>query len=72
MVLVSDEEVEAAMRAIYDDTHNVAEGAGASGLAAVLQEQDRIRGKKVGFILTGANVDAALFSRILIADAAAK
>ena len=70
VVLVSDEEVEAAMRAIYDDTHNVAEGAGASGLAALLQERDRIRGKKVGFILTGGNVDAALFSRVLIADAA--
>ena len=69
VVVVTDDEVEAAMRAIYDDTHNVAEGAGASGLAALLQERDRIRGKRVGFILTGANVDAALFSRVLIADA---
>ena len=72
VVLVSDDEVEAAMRAIYDDTHNVAEGAGASGLAALLQERDRTRGKKVGFILTGANVDAALLSRVLTADAAGK
>ena len=72
VVLVTDDEVEAAMRAIYDDTHNVAEGAGASGLAALLQERDRTRGKKVGFILTGANVDAALFSRVLTADAAGK
>jgi threonine dehydratase len=65
VVLVSDEEVEAAMRAIYDDTHNVAEGAGASGLAALLQERERIRGTKAGFILTGGNVDAAPFARVL-------
>ena len=68
IVAVSDDEVEAAMRAIYDDTHNVAEGAGASGLAALLQEQDRVRGKKVGFILTGANVDAEVFARVLSAS----
>ena len=65
IVKVTDDEVEAAMRAIYDDTHNVAEGAGASGLAALLQERDRIRGTKVAFILTGGNVDAALFSSVL-------
>jgi threonine dehydratase len=68
VVLVTDDEVEAAMRAIYDDTHNVAEGAGASGLAALLQERDRVRGKKVGFILTGANVDAGVFARVLSAS----
>jgi threonine dehydratase len=68
IVAVSDDEVEAAMRAIYDDTHNVAEGAGASGLAALLQERDRVRGKKVGFILTGANVDAGVFARVLSAS----
>ena len=72
IVTVNDDEVEAAMRAIYDDTHNVAEGAGASGLAALLLERDRIRGTRAGFILTGANVDAALFSRVLKADAAGK
>ena len=72
IVTVNDDEVEAAMRAIYDDTHNGAEGAGASGLAALLLERDRIRGTRAGFILTGANVDAALFSRVLKADAAGK
>ena len=65
VVLVNDDEVEAAMRAIYDDTHNVAEGAGASGLAALLQERKRMAGKAVGFILTGGNVDASAFARVL-------
>jgi threonine dehydratase len=65
IVLVSDDEVEEAMRAIYEDTHNVAEGAAAASLAAVLQEQRQIRNRKVGVVLTGANVDARLFAPIL-------
>ena len=65
VVEVSDDEIEAAMRAIYDDTHNVAEGAAASSLAALLQERDRVRGREVGIVLTGANVDAAVFARVL-------
>jgi threonine dehydratase len=65
VVEVSDDEIEAAMRAIYDDTHNVAEGAAASSLAALLKERDRVRGREVGIVLTGANVDAATFARVL-------
>jgi threonine dehydratase len=67
IVEVTDDEIEEAMRAIYDDTHNVAEGAGAAGLAALLQERDRIRGRKVAFVLTGANVDTAAYVRVLSA-----
>jgi threonine dehydratase len=65
VVEVSDDEIEAAMRAIYDDTHNVAEGAAASSVAAMLSERDRIRGRSVGVVLTGANVDRSVFARIL-------
>ena len=65
VVEVTDDEIEAAMRAIYDDTHNVAEGAAASTLAALLKERDRVRGRDVGIVLTGANVDAATFARVL-------
>jgi threonine dehydratase len=65
VVEVSDDDIEAAMRAIYDDTHNVAEGAAASTLAALLKERDRVRGREVGIVLTGANVDAATFARVL-------
>lgn len=65
VVEVSDDAIEAAMRAIYDDTHNVAEGAAASGLAAILAERGRLNGLPVGFVLTGANVDADIFRRVL-------
>jgi len=63
VVLVSDDEIEDAMRAIYEDTHNIAEGAAASALAALLQ--DRMAGRAVAIVLTGANVDARLFAPIL-------
>jgi threonine dehydratase len=65
VVEVSDDEIEAAMRALYDDTHNVAEGAAASTLAALLKERDRVRGVETAIVLTGANVDAAVFARVL-------
>jgi threonine dehydratase len=65
VVEVTDEQIEDAMRAVYDDTHNVAEGAAASGLAALLSERDRMRRRTVGIVLTGANVDADLFTRVL-------
>ncbi|MDZ7861788.1 threonine dehydratase [Acidovorax sp.] len=65
IVQVTDAEVAAAMHAIYTDTHNVAEGAGAAALAAALQERDTLRGLAVGLALTGGNVDAPVFSRVL-------
>jgi threonine dehydratase len=65
VVVVGDEEIESAMRAMFDDTHNVAEGAGASALAALLQERDRVRGRDVAIVLTGANVDGEIFARVL-------
>jgi threonine dehydratase len=65
VVQVTDDEIEEAMRAIYDDTHNVAEGAAAASLAALLKERDRARGRQVAIVLTGANVDAGTFGRIL-------
>ena len=65
IVQVSDGEVAAAMRAIYVDTHNVAEGAGAAAFAAAMQERERLRGQSVGVSLTGGNVDAAVLARVL-------
>lgn len=67
IVRVSDDEVEAAMRAYFTDTHNVAEGAAGSGLAAVLQERATLAGRRVGVVFTGGNVDAAIFTRVLAA-----
>lgn len=65
VVQVSDAEVAAAMRALFTDTHNVAEGAGAAALAAALQERESLRGLCVGLALTGGNVDAPVFSEVL-------
>ena len=65
VVAVSDDEVANAMRLLYTATHNVAEGAGAAALAAALQLQGRWRGRRVGVMLTGGNVDARLFAKVL-------
>jgi len=62
---VSDGEVMHAMREIFAATHNVVEGAGALGLAAAEQERDAIRGRTVGIVFTGANVDSDVFARVL-------
>ena len=65
VVQVSDTEVASAMHALFTDTHNVAEGAGAAALAAALQEREALRGQCVGLALTGGNVDAPVFSEVL-------
>ncbi len=65
IVAVSDEAVLEAMAVLFTDTHNVAEGAGAAAVAAVLQERDLNHGAEVGAVLTGGNVDAGLYARAL-------
>jgi threonine dehydratase len=65
IVEVSDAEIADAMRAIYQDTHNVAEGAAAAALAGAIGEPDANRGKCIGVVLTGGNVDADVFARVL-------
>jgi threonine dehydratase len=63
IVLVDDDEIAAAIRAYWTDTHNLAEGAGAAALAAALQERDRLAGKTIGLALSGGNIDLDLFQR---------
>lgn len=65
VVAVDEEEVGRAMRSIFVSTHNVAEGAGAAGFAALMQERDAMRGRRVGVVLCGGNVDAEVFARVL-------
>jgi len=64
-VTVTDAEIAAAIRAYFTDIHNLAEGAGAASLAALMQESGHMKGKKVGVILTGANIDTDWFGTIL-------
>jgi threonine dehydratase len=65
IVLVSDAEVAQAMRDLYSDTHNVAEGAGAASFAAAMQERATLQGQVVGTTLCGGNVDAAVLAQVL-------
>lgn len=65
IVVVDDKEIAEAIRLYYRSTHNVAEGAGAAALAALMQEKAQKKGKKVGVILCGGNIDTDLFLDIL-------
>lgn len=65
IVRVSDDEIAQAMRIYHEDTHNTAEGAGAAGLAALLQERERQQGRKVAVVLSGANVDRQRYAQVL-------
>jgi len=65
IVAVSDAEVADAIRAYYRCTHNVAEGAGAAPLAALMQERETMRGKRVCVIHCGGNIDTELFVTVL-------
>jgi threonine dehydratase len=63
ILTVTDDEIRGAMRHLFSDTHNVAEGAGAAALAGLLQEG--IRGARVGVVLSGGNVDRDVYASIL-------
>ncbi len=65
VVAVSEAEIRAAVRLYFSATHQVAEGAGAAGLAACLREREIVAGKSVGLVLSGGNIDRALYQRIL-------
>ncbi|HUN46044.1 MAG TPA: threonine dehydratase [Stellaceae bacterium] len=67
IVTVSEDEIRAAIRHLYTDTHNLAEGAGAAALAGLLQERQRMEGRRVAVIQSGANIDRELFLQILAA-----
>jgi len=65
VVRVTEDEILAAMGHYFTDTHNVAEGAGAAPLAALLKERNRVAGRRVALILSGGNADKGLFARAL-------
>ena len=61
IVTVTDDEIADAIRAYWTDTHNLVEGAGAAPLAALLQERASMAGKRVAVVISGGNIDLALF-----------
>ncbi len=65
LVRVTDDEVAAAMKHLFTDTHNTAEGAGAAAFAAAMQERGRLAGRTVGVVLSGGNVDHDMFAQVL-------
>jgi threonine dehydratase len=65
VIRVSEDEIKAAMRAYYTDTHNIAEGAGAVPLAGLMKTRDRWQGRKVGVVLSGGNVDMDVYRDVL-------
>jgi threonine dehydratase len=69
IVQVTDDEVAHAIHAYWTDTHNLAEGAGAAPLAAALQDKAKLRGKQVGLVLSGGNIDFDLFRKWVMPEA---
>jgi threonine dehydratase len=65
MVLVSEDEIAEAMRVYFDTTHQIAEGAGAAPLAALLQESQRMAQQNIGIILSGGNIERSRLSQVL-------
>jgi threonine dehydratase len=70
IVQVTDAEIALAMRAYWTDSHNLTEGAGAAALAAALQEKAKLRGKRVGLVVSGGNIDFELFRTWVMAETA--
>jgi len=68
IVEVSEEELSQAIRTYFTDTHNIAEGAAAAPLAALLNEKAQMEGKRVALVLSGGNVDWETYSRIVGSD----
>ncbi|HKQ96921.1 MAG TPA: threonine/serine dehydratase [Candidatus Polarisedimenticolia bacterium] len=64
-VKVSEREIAAAVRLYLSATHNLAEGAGAAGLAGLMRLRERLAGKRVGLVLSGGNIDAATLRKVL-------
>jgi threonine dehydratase len=65
---LSEDDIAEAVRAYFQDTHNVAEGAGAAPLAGLMQERARMAGKRVAVILSGGNIDMSVYRRILAGE----
>lgn len=68
ILLVSEEALERAVSLLLNVEKTVAEGAGAAGLAALLMNKERFKGKKVGLTICGGNIDSRLLSSILMRD----
>ena len=69
VIVVSEDEIKAAIRYLLSDTHNLAEGAGAAAVAGLMQERKQIHGRRVGAVLSGGNIDMDVLASVLSAHA---
>ncbi len=67
-VQVTEDEIAAAIRIYFDDTHHVAEGAGATPLAALIKDAPRMQGKRIGLVLSGGNIERARYLKVLMGE----
>jgi threonine dehydratase len=65
IVLVSDDQIAAAIRLLFETAHQITEGAGAAAVAAAMQRRDELAGKNVGLILSGGNITIEQLKRII-------
>ena len=70
IVLVSEAQLERAVSLFIGIEKTVVEGAGAAGLAAIIAEPERFKGRKVGLILCGGNIDTRLLASVLTRELA--
>ena len=70
LVLVSENALESALALLLQIEKTVVEGAGAAGLAAVMTQPEKFRGRKIGIVLTGGNIDTRLLANVLLRDLA--
>jgi len=68
IVVVTEEQIADAIRIYYRNIHNIAEGAGAAALAALIHQRDKMKGKRVGVILSGGNIDTDQYLTVLGGD----
>ena len=65
LIEVTDDEIAEAIRILYMDTHTLAEGAGAAAFAALMQERERMKGKRVAVVVSGQNIDRPWMQTVL-------
>jgi threonine dehydratase len=68
IVEVSEDDIAAAIRLYFSATHTLTEGAAAAPLAALMKERERMKGRRVGLIVTGQNIDSPAMAKVLAGE----
>ncbi len=68
IIVVEEDEIEQAVNQLLTIIKSVAEGAGAVGLAAIMQQKSRFKGKNIGLVITGGSIDSRILASILFRE----